>query len=957
LKKYLAPALLILFQLLTTTQAFAKFDPAFTWTTLETSHFLIHFHQGEDELAARAAVLAEDIHARLAPVVRWEPKERTHIVLVDAEDDANGMATVFPYNLIVLFPTPPAGDPGFGTTAYDDWMRMLITHEYTHILQMDMITGGLGSVMQPIFGRLYFPNAHQPIWLIEGLAVYEETEQTSGGRGRSPGADMVLRMAALDGPFPTLDQAAVFPDFWPSGQVPYLFGESFLRFIGKKYGKEKIADISAAYSSRWFPFLVGSTGKNVLGDSYPYLWNEWRMSLTDKYRSQEQRIREKGITVSQPLTQKGYRSLSPAYSPDGRLLAYAVENADEFPAIYLMNADGSGDRKLVNNVSVATGIAWSADGSRIYYTKTDVQRNVNLYNDIYAYELAAHRELRITCGLRARDPFPSADGKSLLFVASALGKTRLGVLTLPASDAPVRADTVQWLTEWSSNQYSSPRYNADGSQIAVSVLTNDARQDIWLLDSNGAKVTEVTHDSAVDINAALSTDNKYLYFSSDRDGVFNLYAYELATKNIFRVTNVVGGAFTPAPSADGKTLAYSSYSGKGFDVHRMQIDAASWRPADAYQERYLPVSYAEKPVETQTRAYNPLPTLLPQFWLPWYGYSEASRDLWGFLTYGQDAVEHHTYLAEGLYSPMTHRTWYSVNYAYDGLYPTILLSAWEKDSAYETHSTHQKVYEETTRTIDISVVTPLLQIERQHALALGYRREDISKNRWPGYTGSISPDGMVASVRAVYEFNNSKHYGFSISPEDGRSVAVGAEHFDRSLGSDFDGSKYTFDWHEYVSLPTPHQVLQARAFIGASSGDRLPLNAYQMGGDDPGDTLILINDDFIYLRGYPVNAFVGRNAGLASLEYRFPIKDIEHGADTGPFFSRRLHAAFFAEAGDAWNDGFSMADVKHAVGAELRLDTDVAYRLPITFRVVVAVGLDRGGEKEVYLTLWMPSIF
>ncbi len=42
-----------------------------------------------------------------------------------------------------------------------------------------------------------------------------------------------------------------------------------------------------------------------------------------------------------------------------------------------MNADGTNDRKLTENVSPssATGLtpAWSADGSRLFYTKIEVR--------------------------------------------------------------------------------------------------------------------------------------------------------------------------------------------------------------------------------------------------------------------------------------------------------------------------------------------------------------------------------------------------------------------------------------------------------------------------------------------------------------------------------------------------------------------------------------------------------
>ena len=47
--------------------------------------------------------------------------------------------------------------------------------------------------------KIYSPNQLQPRWFIEGLATYEETIRTSGGRQRNHIFDMWLRMPALEG--------------------------------------------------------------------------------------------------------------------------------------------------------------------------------------------------------------------------------------------------------------------------------------------------------------------------------------------------------------------------------------------------------------------------------------------------------------------------------------------------------------------------------------------------------------------------------------------------------------------------------------------------------------------------------------------------------------------------------------------------------------------------------------
>lgn len=948
--------------------AFAKFDPDFTWTTLETPHFYIHYHQGEDEIAKRAAVIAEDAHARLTPRIKWEPKDRTHIVLVDAVDTSNGMTTVFPYNLIILYITPPVGEPGFGTTAYDEWMRVLITHEYTHVLHLDMVHGPT-SVLQDIFGRwFYFPNAFEPVWMIEGLAVYEETEQTSGGRGRSPGSEMVIRMAVLEGRFPRMGQAAVFPDFWPAGQVPYLFGEGFTRYIAEKYGREKLADISVRYSYYGVPWFVDANGRWTLGEWYSELWNEWQNELKTRYTKMRDELNAKGLTASLPLTKRGYVNSFPAFSPDGKRISYLVENADEFPGIYVMNSDGTDDHKLVENTTSGTSsggsIAWSPDGNRIYYTKFDVQKNVNLYNDIYYYDLRKNKEVRVTRRLRARDPYPSPDGKKLVFVINKLGRTRLAALDLPFGNDPLGEKDIAYLTEESMNQYETPRYNPDGTMIVVGVWQPGGYKDIWVLDSKGSKIEELMHDRAIDGGASWSPDGKIIYFASDRTGIFNLYAYELASKKIYQITNVLGGAFTPVPSPDGKTLVFTSYSSSGFDIHVRPADSAAWKTAAPFQDPYPAVAHADKPVEMKTRSYNPLPTLLPRFWIPWYGYSEESRDLFGFLTFGQDAVEHHTYALTGLYSPKTYRKWYAFSYAYDGFYPTFQFAASDVDRTFSdllSDPIATKDYVQRQRTIGASLIFPLFKIQSQHELIIGYRRQEISALTrippWPGYSGPVPAQGDLTSGRASYLFNSARRYGFSISPEDGRTIELGYERFDKSLGSDFNITKYTGDWHEYINFPWKHHVLQARAFAGTSSGDVTPQGAFQIGGDNPGDTTIPVDEESVYLRGYRVNAFRGRKAALGSLEYRFPITDIEAGLSNTPVFIRRLHGAVFAEAGNAWNNAFRSSEFKRAIGAELRLDTDLAYYLPITFRLVIAKGLDEKGESQFYLSLWMPALF
>ena len=73
---------------------------------------------------------------------------------------ANGSATALPYNTIRLFITAPDDISPLGD--YDDWYLELITHEHTHILHTDNITG-VPAVVNRLMGKWWAPNQAQPV--------------------------------------------------------------------------------------------------------------------------------------------------------------------------------------------------------------------------------------------------------------------------------------------------------------------------------------------------------------------------------------------------------------------------------------------------------------------------------------------------------------------------------------------------------------------------------------------------------------------------------------------------------------------------------------------------------------------------------------------------------------------------------------------------------------------------
>ena len=185
--------------------------------------------------------------------LQYTPQSKTYVVLTDHVDAANGYATPMPNNKIVLFLWEPGAGDSFLGLRSPDWLTLVFTHEYTHIVQLDMVDG-LNEYGRKIFGRIVLPNASLPMWMIEGLAVYTETK-FQDGRGYHPHYDMMMRTEVLEDTFKKLDEmAAIGFRKWPMGTVYYLYGYFFMQYLVDTYGEESIVELNLKNSGKFLFF-------------------------------------------------------------------------------------------------------------------------------------------------------------------------------------------------------------------------------------------------------------------------------------------------------------------------------------------------------------------------------------------------------------------------------------------------------------------------------------------------------------------------------------------------------------------------------------------------------------------------------------------------------------------------------------------------------------------------------
>lgn len=560
--------------------AAAQYDPAFRWRTAETPHFRLHFHQGEEALAARVAEAAEAAHQRLVPLLGYAPPGPTHLVLSDDLDDANGSASPLPRNVIRLYAVPP--DSASVLSDARDWVQQLVDHEYVHILHLDHVAGG-PAMLNAVLGKVWTPNAFTPPWLIEGLAVAHEARDPQSGRNASALFDMWARALVVEGRgLPGLEVVTNEPLEWPDGHTRYLLGGRFLEWIERQRGQQALRDFIALQGAQFLPWAPNFAAATHLGGTFPALWADFRGDLEKRYQLQLAEVRRRPVTTPTRLTRRGWDVSRPRWTPDGAGLVYLDHGPDERGGLRGVSAAGE-DLGRLTPVDLHGNFAL-LDGRRAVLARAQVWREFRVYDDLWLADLATGAQRRLTAGERATDPAVAPDGSAVVYVARLGGGEMALRRRALQGDELGRADTL--LHRPGALLY-DPAVAPDGRRIALSIHEG-GRRDLYLLE--GERLTRLTDDDALDLQPAWTPDGRWLLFASDRGGVFNLHAWSAETGAFRQVTNLETGALDPAVSPDGRTIAFATYGRAGFDVATLPFDPAAWLeeaplPSPAPRER------------------------------------------------------------------------------------------------------------------------------------------------------------------------------------------------------------------------------------------------------------------------------------------------------------------------------------------------------------------------------------
>lgn len=919
-------------------------DPALHWRTLYTPHFTVHYHDGAEELARAAAAVAERAYARYTRVFDWRPAGPIEIVVTDEFDVANGYATPLPDNRIVVFTAPP--DSLEGLEDHDGWLETVVTHELVHILHLDKARGA-PRALRRAFGRLplLFPNLFQPLWLIEGLATHYETDFERGvGRGQSSFFDMLMRMEVAGGVKP-LRQVNQQVDTWPGGHVPYLYGVYFHRFVAEHYGEESLRALVHNYSDNLLPFFINRNSRQTFGRNLLGMWEEFEGYLEQRYRPALAGIEARGVRAGERLTHAGYFTGPLRADAAGNVYYIAFDGRDH-PALMVWRPGAFAPQHLARARRGARLDVHPVSG--ILLAQPEVCRNTRYYYDLYRVDPDSGRIERLTrCG-RYRYGVWAADGQGIVAVQHVLGGSRLVRL-----DVAGREQEVLWAAP-GEEVIADPDVSSDGERLVASVWRRETGWNLELFSLAERSWRPLTADAAIEAQPRFSADGRYVYFSSDHGGVYNLRRLDLADGRIETLSNVPGGAFYPAPAPDA--LYYVGYGPDGFDLYRL---ASGESPLPTPEAPIGPSALlAERPQPDpgwHSRDYRPWSGLRPRWWFP-HLVIEPGRAEIGAVTSGWDSLQRHLYALNVAYDVDNKLPLGAFDYLYDRWYPIFKLHVERGNRLFRDDG---DVVRQIRRAdaYHLEVVLPDIAYERLwslHFAVLAERESDVL--RAAGVTGAPATRDSLAGTALV--FDSTRHYPLSVSRSHGREARLVAESSD-AFGGDYSGKIYTLDWREFLALGREH-VLALRYVEARGTQSPRPL---RLGGTDsaPARPLPLasavldspFNRRDYALRGYPEGRadLQGRRLRLASLEWRFPVARVERGIMAPPLALHQLSGVVFVDSGTVWQEGGSPDGYRTGAGLELMTDAALFYSARFSLRLGYAHGFDTGGQGQVYLRI------
>lgn len=904
---------------------------SFKWKFIPTRNFDIYYSEGGYETALIASRIAEKSFEQLSRHWMYTPRKRIPILVYNSHNDfaqtnvlteiieegTGGFTELFKNRVVI---------PWEGSL---DKFEHVIHHELTHALMFDMLYGG---VIESIVSREY--TFQLPLWFAEGLAEHESQYWSTE-------ADMIVRDGIISGYIPQIQE------IW-GGYLVYKGGESFFKFLQEQYGGQNKWIAGELLQSLARTKNLERSFRAVLGKSVEDLSKEWQRKLRGDHWPEvagRELPEDSCVKLTDHEKEKNYLNVSPAFNPTGDKIAFLTDR-NGFKEIMLMRAaDGRLLETLVKGEKAGDyeemhwlrgGITWSPDGKMIAFASKAGARDAIHIKKVE--EGGFDRIIKPPMDA-LYSPAWSPDGKKILFCGICDGK--LDLFTADVTDGAINRLTNDYFDE------ADPQWSPDGTKIVFSSDRRDVpyvhtlrdirdSYDIFTMNADGTDVRRIAANPFNDRNPSWSPDGSHIVFTSDRNGVTNLYTVDLKAMTAAPLTNLLTGASSPVWSPDGNNITFTCFKDGGWDIYtlkrplKIEIKTESVTPT-AYRTQTLKSapsdSLAAEPIlkdsgsgqqlaieQTESKPYTIkfTPDMVNAFasYNTFYGIGGM-----GQVAFSDIMGDHRVSLgAQLIYS--IEESNFALSYVYLKKRTNYGIQLFHYKTYY--YSSDWSIFGDRIYGGSLMASRPLSRFNRLDCALnfLALERDMYTVNEYNPYSyypytssgfrlkgvRSLSLEGNFVHDNAIWE-----HTG----PVNGSRYRLNIEHSPELAQTDLSYTTAEIDYRNYYRIGNQYNFVTRLS--GGSSFGRDP-RMFFIGGDEGWlnakvkwiDSNIERSKDIYFsrysfpLRGYKWDNFFGPNYFLTNFEFRFPFIDYLVLGWPIKLGIGNIGGVFFTDIGSAW---------------------------------------------------------
>jgi len=982
---------------------FAQFDtpnhPELQWYTIETEHFFVHYYPETERSARVAAKIAEEVYPAVTKLYHKELDTKVHLILKDTDDYSNGAAYYYD-NKIIIWAMPL----DFELRGSHNWLRDVITHEFTHIVQLNAAMKFSRKIPAVYFQWINEENEHRddvvygypnsvvsypiagtaiPPWFAEGVAQYNV--RSAPYDYWDSHRDMVLRDRVLHQKLLSWDEMNAFGKKGVGNESVYNQGFAFVSYLAQHFGNEVLYKITDAMTS---PLAISFNNaiRRETGRSGRQLYRDWADSLHALYFSKTKQIRAQP-EYFEILSGSSTGNFYPRWSPNDSLITYLSNNHHDYLSqtdLYLYNV-ASRKKKLIAPIATS-GAAWAPDGSTVTYARrSEPTKYGSVYNDLYMYNLKNHKEERLTYNQRVKNPDWSPSDSLIVFVTPLDGTENLYYYDFTV-------DSVRQVTNYSNGeQIFSPRFSNDGKTIVFDMNTTFGR-DIYQLDVESGELS-VLLDNKWDVRSPVLR-NDTLTFSDDRTGIYNIYQRDLSSGQEWALTNVSGSAFMPDFNQKGQ-LVLSLYDNTGYRLafkkspDTVKPEAMQYRnyaadiPFVTYNDSNFPAIQGSLYKNSYSHMF-----LVPRLMIE-YGTVKP-----GLYFFSSEILDKMNVMGGFSINRLRDIDLY-LSFDYNFFRPTLYT-----DLAIQTRNINQDIYiftgdheaqpgdPKTSADIRFTLMQTNFGIkDRFYRFPLGDLRWNLY-GRYEQYSTFIKyllsakdtglPDPLISKTRYEYYIGKQLHLDINWTPLEFRQTRLSyinpGTHFKTNIRYSYERNEFINDFTvtssgllQEVYTPNYYHKIEADLDVGLrlpfwkKSSLGLVSKAGWISKNDVDSFFDLFAGSEPGLRGYPYYSIEGTRLSTTTLQWRIPLVTEVNWRFIQLQF-QDLYFGPYVQVGDAWKGGIDNIDWKTVIGSQLRVGGFSFYMYPTAITLDAAYGLNQfrspnisdhqyGHEWRFYFTL------